>query len=46
MTQFFEHTPQSTTVVNQVENLATEVTDAFNKVEEVLYQDNQYVQGI
>ena len=41
MTQFFEHTPQSTTVVNQVENLATEVTDAFNKVEEVLYQDNQ-----
>lgn len=41
MTQFFEHTPQSTTVVNQVENLATEVTEAFNKVEEVLYQDNQ-----
>lgn len=41
MTQFFEHTPQATDVVNQVENLATEVNDAFNTLEEVLYQDDQ-----
>lgn len=41
MTQFFEHTPQATDVVNQVENLATEVSEAFDNVEQVLYQDDQ-----
>lgn len=41
MTEFFEHTPQTTDVVNQVENLATEVSDAFIKVEDVLFQDDQ-----
>lgn len=40
MTHFFEHTPQSTDEVNQVENLATEVTEAFDKVEDVLFEDN------
>lgn len=41
MTQFFEHTPQGTNVVNQVENLAQEVGDAFNILEDVLHQDNR-----
>ena len=40
MAQFFEHTPQTTDEVNQVENLATEVSDAFLEVEELLFQDN------
>ena len=41
MSNFFEHTPQATDVVSQVENLATEVSDAFDKVETILHQDNQ-----
>lgn len=41
MTQFFEHTPQSASVINQTENLATEVSEAFIKVEDILFQDNQ-----
>lgn len=41
MTELFTHTPQTTDVVNQVENLATEVNDAFVKVEDILFQDDQ-----
>lgn len=41
MTQLFEHTPQATNVVNQVENLATEVSEAFDEIEQILFQDDQ-----
>lgn len=41
MSQYFQHTPQATSVVNQVENLAAEVDTAFLEIEELLYQDDQ-----
>lgn len=41
MSRYFEHTPQGTNIVNQVENLATEVDEAFTEIEDLLYQDDQ-----
>ena len=41
MSKYFEHTPQGTNVVNQVENLATEVDEAFTEIEDLLFQDDQ-----
>lgn len=41
MSQYFNHTPQSTNVANQVENLAQEVDQAFLAVEEEIFKDNQ-----
>ena len=40
MSNFFEHTPQPLSNTNQVEKLASEVEEAFNKVEDKLFEDN------
>lgn len=41
MSKYFEHIPQGTNTVNQVENLATEVDTAFTSIEDLLFQDDQ-----
>lgn len=40
MSEYFNHTPQATSVANQVENLATEVDDAFTSVESEISKDD------
>ena len=41
MSDYFNHIPQSTSIANQVENLATEVDSAFLEVESEIAKDNQ-----
>lgn len=40
MSKFFNHTPQSSSSINQVENLAQEVNEAFLAIEDITFQDS------